>query len=211
MIALDPFTKVSRVNLAFLLGSCYGIRSIITPQLRYSYDFQPAETKIIILKWPPSQKIGGQGSIMRLVYNKAMNKWVQKSIDLAAKPGYLDKLYKIYPIQRGISRDLKAETVKKIRNATKSKNKIELIRTLLAEVDLFPIKDSYIAYLRKSPKALESNPKTAERIGGTLLEMGFEAIIENSGQPKETDRQSDRCFADSSQSLAIRCSPNPKS
>jgi hypothetical protein len=123
------------------------------------------------------------------MYNEAMNKWVQKSIELAAKPGYLDKLYEIYPIQRGAERELAPEIIEKIKGAVKRKDKIKLIKALLDGVDLFPIKDSYVAYLRKSPKALDLNPKTVERIGNVLLGMGFEAIVANSIQPKETNRQ----------------------
>jgi hypothetical protein len=71
-----------------------------------------------------------------------MNKWVEKSIVLAGKPGYLDKLYEIYPIQRGVARELDRPTLKKIKAACRSKNKITLIKTLLAGVELFPVKDS---------------------------------------------------------------------
>lgn len=118
-----------------------------------------------------------------------MNKWVEKSIKLAAKPGYLDKLYEIYPMERGMARELKPETVLKIKSAAEARDKIELIKTLLKEVKLFPIKDSYVAYFRKYPKALELNPKTVNRIGDILLGMGSDAIIANSIQPKETNRQ----------------------
>lgn len=46
-----------------------------------------------------------------------MNEWVGKSIKLAAKPGYLDKLYDIYPIQRGAVRELNPVVLKKIKSA----------------------------------------------------------------------------------------------
>jgi hypothetical protein len=118
-----------------------------------------------------------------------MNKWVEKSIRLAAEPGYLDKLHEIYPIERGAQRELKPETLAKIKSAVKARKKINLIKTLLNEVKLFPIKDSYVAYLRASSNALTLNPKTANRIGKTLLGMGADAIIQNSIQPKETNRQ----------------------
>jgi hypothetical protein len=118
-----------------------------------------------------------------------MNKWVEKSIKLAAEPGYLDKLYEIYPIQRGAARELNLVVLEKIKAACEKKDKVELIKTLLKGVDLFPIKDSFVAYLRRSPSALELNPKTTDRIGSLLLNMGFEAIIANSVEAKETNRQ----------------------
>jgi len=63
-----------------------------------------------------------------------------------------------------------------------------LIRELL-KLDLFPIKDSYVAFLRKIPNSIELNPKTINRLAGRLYEMGLNDIYDKSTAPKETNRQ----------------------
>lgn len=55
--------------------------------------------------------------------------------------------------------------------------------------DIFPIKDSYVAYLKRDPSALERNPRTLNRLSGALYEMGLAEIIENISAPKVTNRQ----------------------
>lgn len=58
----------------------------------------------------------------------------------------------------------------------------------------FPIKDSYIACLKRDPSAIERNPRTVNRICGRLYEMGLDKIYEKSSEPKETNRQIGPCF-----------------
>jgi len=54
---------------------------------------------------------------------------------------------------------------------------------------LFPIKDSYVAYLKRDNSAIERNPKTLDRLCGRLYEMGLDKIYEKCSEPKETNRQ----------------------
>jgi hypothetical protein len=56
-------------------------------------------------------------------------------------------------------------------------------------MDLFPIKNSYIAYLKRDKSAIERNPKTINRLAGRLYEMGLNKIYEKCSEPKETNRQ----------------------
>ena len=70
-----------------------------------------------------------------------------------------------------------------------------LIRELL-KLDLFPIKDSYIAYLKRDKSAIERNPRTINRICGRLYEMGIDKIYEQCSVPKETNRQIGPMFKD---------------
>lgn len=63
-----------------------------------------------------------------------------------------------------------------------------MIKKLL-RLDLFPIKDSYIAYLKRDKTSIERNPKTINRIAGRLYEMGLDKIFERCSEPKETNRQ----------------------
>jgi hypothetical protein len=101
---------------------------------------------------------------------------------------YLDELFSVYPtIPEGI-RDIDEELWKQVEKHFKSQNNIELLKTLL-KFDLFPIKDSYVAYLKRDNSAIERNPKTVDRLCGRLYEMGLDKIYEKCSEPKETNRQ----------------------
>ncbi|PJA86865.1 MAG: restriction endonuclease, partial [Candidatus Moranbacteria bacterium CG_4_9_14_3_um_filter_42_9] len=76
------------------------------------------------------------------------NHWTQLSIEYANQRSYLDDLFHVYPtIPEGI-RDLDGELWKKVEKAFKKKDNATLLETLL-KMDLFPIKDSYVAYLKR--------------------------------------------------------------
>ncbi|MFH1337552.1 MAG: restriction endonuclease [Nanoarchaeota archaeon] len=117
-----------------------------------------------------------------------MNHWINLSIEFANQRNYLDELFKIYPtIPEGI-RDIDQNKWKGIEDAFERKNSNELIKLLLS-LDLFPIKDSYVAYLKRDKTALERNPNTVDRLFGRLNDMGLDKIYEKCSEPKETNRQ----------------------
>ncbi len=117
-----------------------------------------------------------------------MNKWTELSIEYANQRSYLDDLFRVYPtIPEGI-RDINQEKWVDVEEAFNRKNNNALLRKLL-KLELFPIKDSYIAYLRRDTSAIARNPKTINRICGRLYEMGLDKIFERCSEPKETNRQ----------------------
>lgn len=117
-----------------------------------------------------------------------MNHWTQLSIDYAGQRSYLDDLFQVYPtIPEGI-RELNGGLWKDAEKAFKKKDNTALLKNLL-KLDLFPIKDSYIAYLKRDKAALERNPATAARLSGRLYEMGLDTIYDRCTEPKETNRQ----------------------
>jgi hypothetical protein len=117
-----------------------------------------------------------------------MNYWTKLSIEFANQRNYLDELFKVYPtIPEGI-REIDKQKWKTIERAFNGKNKIELIKSLLS-LDLFPIKDSYVAYLRRDSLAIHRNPATVDRLYGRLSELGLDKIWEKCSEPKETNRQ----------------------
>ena len=69
-----------------------------------------------------------------------------------------------------------------------SQDNKDLVKSLL-KLELFPIKDSYVAYLKRDKSSIERNPKTVDRISGRLYEMGLEKVFERATEPKETNRQ----------------------
>jgi hypothetical protein len=106
-----------------------------------------------------------------------MNKWTELSIEYANQRSYLDDLFAVYPtIPDGI-REINGGTWCNVEKAFKCKNNVSLISELL-KLDLFPIKDSYIAYLRHDKTAIERNPRTINRICGRLYELGLDKIYE---------------------------------
>lgn len=118
----------------------------------------------------------------------SINHWTQLSIDYASQRSYLDDLFQVYPtIPDGI-RELNGAVWKDIEKAFGEKDNTTLIKHLV-KLELFPIKDSYIAYLRRDKTALERNPATAARLAGRLYEMGLDTIYARCSEPKETNRQ----------------------
>lgn len=124
-----------------------------------------------------------------------MNKWVEKSINLASSRGYLDGLFEIYPIELGPARGISGATKRDIQKAFSNKNKLKLIKKLL-KLSKFPLDDPYIASLRKYPYLLEKNPKTVSRIGKRLFSIGINAILRLAGKPKSPSRQFGNSFKD---------------
>lgn len=117
-----------------------------------------------------------------------MNHWTDLSIKLAARHDYLDQLFKVYPLVPEVIRDVDQAKWLRVEQAYQRKDKKELIRGLLA-LELFPIKDSYIAHLRRDKGALDRNPATVDRIVDRLYAMGLEEIWRRASEPKETNRQ----------------------
>lgn len=117
-----------------------------------------------------------------------MNYWAQLSIDYANQRNYLDDLFSVYPtIPNGI-RELNQDLWKEIENSFDKKDNTKLIENLL-KLELFPIKDSYVAYLKRDKSSIERNPKTIDRLSGRIYEMGLDKVFEKATEPKETNRQ----------------------
>ena len=117
-----------------------------------------------------------------------MNPWTQLSIEYASQRSYLDDLFQVYPtIPDGI-RELDSELWKDVEKSFEQRDNVTLLKNLL-KLNLFPIKDSYIAYLKRDKTALERNPATSARLSGRLYEMGLDSIFARCSEPKETNRQ----------------------
>ena len=117
-----------------------------------------------------------------------MNFWTEMSIAFANQRNYLDELFKVYPISPNLRRELDPVLQTSIKQAFDNRDNELLIRNLL-QLDLFPVKDSYVAYLRRDPSAITRNPQTINRIAGNIYDMGYDTIIDKCTEPKETNRQ----------------------
>ena len=89
-----------------------------------------------------------------------MNYWTQQSIDFAQQRNYLDELFKVYPLSPNLRRELSQEQEDSLRSAYSARDNVRLVETLL-NAELFPMKDSYVPFLRYgqdsySPKSSDS-------------------------------------------------------
>lgn len=129
-----------------------------------------------------------------------MNIWTQKSIELANQQNYLDLLYQVYPISANLQRQISDDVKDEIASALEARDNERLLKILIKETNrsniVFPIKDSYVAYLKHDNSAIARNPKTVERITSILYEMGYDTIINKATAPKETNRQIGPLFGD---------------
>lgn len=117
-----------------------------------------------------------------------LNYWTELSIQYANQQSYLDDLFQVYPtIPEGI-RDINPNRWENVQVAFQNQDNHVLIEELL-KFDLFPIKDSYIAFLKRDKSSILRNPKTIDRICDRLYEMGLDKIFERCSEPKETNRQ----------------------
>lgn len=117
-----------------------------------------------------------------------MNPSLEQSIEYANQRSCLDDLFRVYPtIPEGL-RELNVELWNNVEKHFNDRDNIMLIQSLL-EMDLFPIKDSYIAYLRRDSGAIERNPSTVNRLAGRIYEMGLTEVFKKCTEPKETNRQ----------------------
>lgn len=108
---------------------------------------------------------------------------------MANSLGYLDKLSEVYPVTREAERPLAPEVKSELKVAYDRGDGVTLVRTSL-KLKKFPIKDPYVAFLRKKKgQFVDYNLKTVNRIGRTLLSMSFDEVIEGCEEPKEFNRQ----------------------
>ncbi len=122
-----------------------------------------------------------------------MNKWVEKSIELARSKGYLDKLTGIYPVNLSLIRSIDPKEKEKITDLFNNKNTKKLISELL-KLERFPIDDPYIGFLRKDKEAINRNPKTVSRIGNRLYKLGLNELMLGASRPKSPSRQVGQMF-----------------
>jgi hypothetical protein len=135
-----------------------------------------------------------------------MNAWTQLSIEYANQRSYLDDLFHVYPtIPEGI-REVDGDLWEQVQVAFEARNNAGLLRTLIS-LDLFPIKDSYVAYLKRDREAMARNPATVARLCGRLYEMGIEEIYRRCSEPKETNRQLGPLFRRWLRSKALGIAP----
>lgn len=117
-----------------------------------------------------------------------MNQWLKYSIEYANQRAYLDDLFRVYPVIPNGIRDIDTHIWNEVEQSFHSHDNVRMLRALL-RLELFPFKDSYVAYFKRDPGALLRNPATVNRLCWQIYEMGLDKVWANSTQPKETNRQ----------------------
>ncbi len=117
-----------------------------------------------------------------------MNYFTQLSIEFAGQRNYLDNLFNVYPMAPEGIRDIDESLWAEVEQSFSQRNNLELLKVLL-RLDLFPLKDSYVAYFKRDQGSMERNPNTVDRLCGRLYEMGLDKMYEKCSSPKETNRQ----------------------
>ena len=123
-----------------------------------------------------------------------MNEWSRRTLHLVETQDYLDKLQEIYPNEEG-KRDVEQSVIKSIRQSFEKRDEMTLLSILL-DLEKFPYKESYTAFLRKDRTAIQRNPKTVQRILDHLYEMGIERVIGGVTEPKEANTRRGNQFTD---------------
>lgn len=129
-----------------------------------------------------------------------MNLWAKKSIHLANQRDYLDQLYRVYPMSNNLERNIDNSSKHYIVQYFNNRDNTNLIKELINIVKRqhldFPIKDSYVAYLKRDPTAINRNPKTINRLAGDIYSRGLNYTFDKITAPKETNRQMGPLFKD---------------
>lgn len=123
-----------------------------------------------------------------------MNHWIEKSIKIVNSPGYLDRISEIYEMQINPERPLSDNIVSELKKAFDNKDARRLIKLFIDNSEIFPVKDSYIGFLRIKEEAINENPKTIQRIAKRLYSLGFERMMQEGTRPIETNRQLGNAF-----------------
>lgn len=117
-----------------------------------------------------------------------MNSFLELSIEYAQQRSYLDDLYSVYHTVPNGLRDIDKTAWQRVEEAYNKNDHKALVSSLL-DFNLFPLKDSYVAFLRQDRSAIDRNPKTVRRLVCELMDLGLDKIYENCSQPKEMNRQ----------------------
>lgn len=123
-----------------------------------------------------------------------MNEFTRQSIELANREVYLDRLSVVYPLNPEANRQINEDLWKKIESDFLKNDCVEMFKTLL-ELDLFPVKDSYVPFFKRVSAGaqrdiiIRNNPATVSRICNRIYELGVEKLKASVVQPKETNRQ----------------------
>src|SRR2546422_7756061 len=119
----------------------------------------------------------------RCRHRKPVNEWVEKSIRLANRSDYLDRLHVVYPADFGPEREVDPDVLSAIQTAHRNRDVNALVRAML-DLERFPVGHPFAAFLKRKPELIERNPETIPRLGETFLRMPLSNLIALCMAPK---------------------------
>jgi hypothetical protein len=117
-----------------------------------------------------------------------MNHWTSLSCDFANQRNYLDELFRVYPLAPDGIRQADCDDWGVVEKAYNAKDDVALFMALL-KMKVFPLKDSYVAYLRRDKAAILRNPNTVKRLCSRIYQLELKEIYRCCTSPPETNRQ----------------------
>lgn len=122
-----------------------------------------------------------------------MNPYTQKSITLANTDCYLDRLFTVYPVVSDVRRNINNDKWDNVVKFFNTKDDSKLVNALL-DLELFPIKDPYIRYLKKDRESITRNPQTIKRLALQIRKYNLQELHEKCTESKESNRQMGQLF-----------------
>jgi hypothetical protein len=116
-----------------------------------------------------------------------MNSWVQRSIELAERRDYLDRVAEIYGVGQQLRRPLKAEDYQELRRLWEAHDWRGVL-TLLLRLHKFPYQEPLVGFFRVDPTGIDRNPKSAARIIRVLNTMGLDNVVQGIEEPPQVNR-----------------------
>lgn len=117
-----------------------------------------------------------------------MNRWTERSYKVAKEPGYLDKLYEVFPIALNEGRPIDPSLKRRIVELYNKKDQNSLLK-LLISLDTMPISFPFLTLIKKYPDYLDTNPVIKEVIISHLFSMDLDEIIKRIEKPISGTRQ----------------------
>lgn len=109
-----------------------------------------------------------------------MNKWVEKSIEIANSSGYLDNLSLIYPsrlLPRRPLDDIDKQQIKSLYEKGDSATLVRFLLGLTKRRHPFPIEHPYASILRQRPELIQRNPGVFQQLEKMIMSMPVEDIM----------------------------------
>ncbi|MEM4936336.1 MAG: hypothetical protein QW780_04955 [Sulfolobales archaeon] len=126
--------------------------------------------------------------------DEEVNKYTQKSIELAQSGNYLDRIIEVYPAKLPPERPLPADIMESIQELYEQGKYRDIVLLLLnLEDHPFPVEHPYASLLRHLRQEdrleiLDKNPRLLEELVSVIRELGVEGIIRGVKRPKDINR-----------------------
>ncbi|MEM2499650.1 MAG: hypothetical protein QW168_06405 [Sulfolobales archaeon] len=126
--------------------------------------------------------------------DEEVNKYTQKSIELARSGNYLDRIIDVYPAKLPPERPIPADIMESIQELYEQGKYRDIALLLLNLKDHpFPVEHPYASLLRHLRQEdrleiLDKNPRLLEELVSVIRELGVEGIIRGVKRPKDINR-----------------------